>query len=288
MNYSTFDKKTIKRSFSRAASTYDASSKLQRDVAEDLLEILSNYQDLNAVNNCITDKSKSSGAYSVLDIGCGTGTLLSFLKNKYPDINFFGSDFSLPMLFKAKEKNRGKQVNLCTSDSEYLPFKGSLFNLVISNLTYQWVPDITSAFQEVWRVLKTNGLFLFSTIGPQTLEELRISYRKTEEETGKTDPLTFMRFQDPEDISRHLKKVGFETLSIQNVFKKRQYKNLWELLRTLKATGTSAPFPNGKKTLARGLILKKTAKIYQKNFPSACGTNIIAGYHILFAAVRKR
>lgn len=287
MNFSTLDKKIIKRSFSRAASTYDASSKLQRDVTEDLLKFLSNYQDLFAVNDCTEDKYKSSGPYSVLDIGCGTGSLLSFLKDKYPDINFFGSDFSLPMLFKAKEKSRGKQVKLFTSDCEYLPFQGPLFNLVISNLTYQWVPDITSAFQEVWRVLKTNGLFLFSTIGPQTLEELRISYRKAEEETGKSGSLTFMKFQDPEDISRHLKKASFEILAIQNVHQKKQYKNLWELLRTLKVTGASSPFPDGEKSLARGLILKKTAKIYQKNFPSACGTNILAGYHILFAAVRK-
>lgn len=277
MNTFTFDKKTIKISFSKAASTYDTYSTLQKDAAKDLLKL----------REVMKFFHSNRGPYFVLDIGCGTGTLANSFKNRFPDVKLLGCDFSLPMLLKAKERLEGKNIRLLTSDCADLPFRDSLFNHAISSLTYQWVPDITNAFQEVWRILKPGGLFLFSIFGPRTLEELRTSYKKTEEAVGEKERLVFMEFHKRESLAVYLNKAGFNTLSIENVLKKKYYKNLWELLKTLKATGASPPFRNGKKGLARGLILKETAKNYQKYFPAACETGILATYDIVFAAARK-
>ncbi len=298
MNDFFIDKKSIKKSFSKAASTYDASSKLQRDVADYLIKFLFGFQ--GGLVNCKTyphchnlKKQRNSPPTGkkpplVLDIGCGTGALSNSLVCKYPHVNFFGCDFSLPMLFKAREKLQGKNIRLLSSECEFLPFRNSQFNQVISSLTYQWIPDIESAFSEVWRILKPKGHFIFSIPGPRTLEELRASYKKTEETLGKRGFITFMKFQEIDRISLNLKNTGFENLLMENALNIKYYKNLWELLKTLKATGAAPPFPNGKKSLARGLILKETAKIYQKNYPSPCGTGISAVYHIIFAVAQKK
>jgi len=295
MNDFFIDKNIIKKSFSMAASTYDASSKLQRDVADYLIKILAGFQGglLNSKAYPHYHNQKKSLPYEkkaplVLDIGCGTGALSNSLACKYPHINFFGCDFSLPMLIKARERFRGKNINLLSSDCEFLPFRNSQFDQVISSLTYQWIPDIESAFSEVWRILKPKGYFIFSIPGPRTLEELRASYKKTEETLGKKGFITLMKFQKIESISLNLKNTGFENLLTQNTLNIKYYKNLWELLKTLKATGAAPPFPNGGKSLARGLILKETAKIYQKNYPSPCGTGISAVYHIIFAVAQKK
>jgi malonyl-CoA O-methyltransferase len=192
------------------------------------------------------------------------------------------------MLFKARERFRGKNIRLLSSDCEFLPFRNSQFDQVISSLTYQWIPDIETSFSEVWRILKPKGHFIFSTLGPRTLEELKASYQKTEETLGKRGFIKFMKFQEIERISLNLKNTGFKNLLMENTLNSKRYKNLWELLKTLKATGAAPSFPNGEKSLARGLILKETAKIYQKNYPSPCGTGISAVYHIIFVVAQKK
>lgn len=277
MNTFTLDKKAIKISFSKAASTYDTYSTLQKDAAKDLLKL----------KEAINFFSGNIEPYFALDIGCGTGTLANSFKNRFPDVKLLGCDFSLPMLLKAKERLQGKNIRLLTSDCTNLPFRNSLFNHAISSLTYQWVPDISDAFKEAWRVLKPGGLFLFSILGPRTLEELRKSYKKTEEAVGEKERLVFMDFHEKENLAIYLNKAGFETLAIETVLKKKYYKNLWELLKTLKATGALPLFLNGKKSLARGLILKKTAKNYQNQFPADCKNGIFATYDIVFAVARK-
>ncbi len=277
MNTFSFDKKIIKKSFSKAASTYDAHSTLQKTAAKDLLKLI----------NKINILPINSEPYFALDVGCGTGTLSFFFENVYPHASLFGCDFSLPMLFKAKEKNRGRSARFLTSDCDELPFKEHLFDSVFSNLTYQWVPDIDRSFQEVWRVLKPGGLFLFSILGPRTLEELQTSYNKTGDASENNERVLLMKFHDMENLSSNLKKTGFEILAMESRVKNKNYNNLWDLLRTLKATGASPPFHNGNKSLARGFFIKETAKTYQKNFPAPDGAGIMATYDIIYAAAKK-
>ena len=277
MNTFTLNKKIVKKSFSKAASTYDAHSTLQKNAAKDLLKLI----------NKINILPLNSESYFALDIGCGTGTFAFFFDNVCPYASLFGCDFSLPMLFKAKEKDRDRSIKFLTSDCDELPFKEFLFDSVFSNLTYQWVPNIDRSFQEVWRVLKPGGLFLFSILGPRTLEELKTSYKKARDAVENNGRFVLMEFHDVENLSSNLKKAGFEILTMESVVKNKNYKTLWDLLRTLKATGASPPIHNSNKSLAKGFFLKETAKAYQKYFPASNGTGILATYDIIYAAAKK-
>ncbi len=127
MNTFTLNKKIVKKSFSKAASTYDAHSTLQKNAAKDLLKLI----------NKINILPLNSESYFALDIGCGTGTFAFFFDNVCPYASLFGCDFSLPMLFKAKEKDRDRSIKFLTSDCDELPFKEFLFDSVFSNLTYR-------------------------------------------------------------------------------------------------------------------------------------------------------
>ena len=63
-------------------------------------------------------------------------------------------------------------------DIEQMPLKDSCAGLVWSNLTLQWCNDLKQTIAEVHRVLQVNGLFMFSTFGPDTLKELRQAFRE--------------------------------------------------------------------------------------------------------------
>jgi NADH dehydrogenase [ubiquinone] 1 alpha subcomplex assembly factor 5 len=60
-------------------------------------------------------------------------------------------------------------------DEDPLPFPDDTFDLVISSASLHWVNQLPRLFQEVSRVLKPDGCFMFAVVGGNTLPELRAS-----------------------------------------------------------------------------------------------------------------
>lgn len=288
------DKVTIKGSFSRAADTYDCSSALQREVASDLARCIEaliggTWGDAGlehpvyeraGLEWMLTEVRLPAQTEKVLDIGCGTGHLTAELKKVCRASEVYASDIALPMLLKARE-NHGDRL-LIASDCESLPFAPSSFGLVASNLTYQWASDPAGAFREAGRVLRPGGLFVFSTLGPSTLNELKASYR---EASGSSGASTLMEFKGMDEISEALSGAGLDLISLESLPVFKRYADLRALLRTLKNIGAS-PSVNRQKGLAMGTLLKEAGRVYAKRFP-APGGGIIATYEVIFAAARK-
>jgi len=63
------------------------------------------------------------------------------------------------------------------AEPEALPLANASCDLIFSNLALQWCTDLELVFAEFRRVLKPGGALLFSTLGPDTLLELRQSWR---------------------------------------------------------------------------------------------------------------
>ncbi len=110
-------------------------------------------------------KVEGGGINRLLDLGCGTGRWFYMMENA--DF-ILGADFSSEMLSKAKEKilmgaDRTKNINLVRCDIFNLPLKKDLFDCVVSVGTLGWhVPLNDEIFEEVGRVLKRDGRFLFT------------------------------------------------------------------------------------------------------------------------------
>ncbi|MEW6070241.1 MAG: class I SAM-dependent methyltransferase [Candidatus Thermoplasmatota archaeon] len=100
----------------------------------------------------------------ILDLGCGTGLLFDFLKerNLYPDT--VGIDISKEML----KISNGEKI---LGDVENLPFKNNSFDIVFSFTVIQNLPTL-KILEEVSRVLKPNSIFAFTVLkkkSPSTL-----------------------------------------------------------------------------------------------------------------------
>ena len=106
----------------------------------------------------------------ILEIGCGTGFLTRFLKERG---ELIASDNSPNMLEKIKEKIKQgvifKQVNLFE-----IPFKEDSFDTIISLRVYSHLDkkEILTAFLEVKRVLKRGGHFIFDFEGKSILRKI--------------------------------------------------------------------------------------------------------------------
>lgn len=105
----------------------------------------------------------------VLDVGCGSGTLVLMIKTKHPNSYVVGVDPDKKILNIASKKlaKNNVRVNLVQAFAEKLPFDDLSLDVVVSALTFHHLPTEIKkqALREIYRVLKSNGRLLLADIG---------------------------------------------------------------------------------------------------------------------------
>ena len=91
---------------------------------------------------------------NILDMGCGTGTILHRLAEKY-SFNGFGIDVEEKMLEQARQKCPDMQILQSSCDA--VPFEDGKFDVVIACMAYHHFPDKDRFSAECARVLKNGG-----------------------------------------------------------------------------------------------------------------------------------
>ncbi len=223
------DKRAVRRSFERAAQTYDDAAVLQREIARRLLEHL--------------DGIRIEPA-RVLDLGCGTGGTFDDLQRRFASSEIVGVDFAHAMLQKARQRTPWLQrklgiraPRLACGDLERLPIRSSAAQFVFSNLALQWCrPE--RVFGETARVLEAGGLFMFSTFGPDTLKELRAAYAAAD---GGDDHVN--TFIDMHDLGDALVHSGFADPVMEMEVITLEYSRAEQVARDLKAIGAHNSMP---------------------------------------------
>ena len=210
-------KNKIMYSFDKKASSYDKYSFVQKEVARRLCDRLSN----------ITIKP-----LSILDIGSGTGYLSDMLYKMYPNANITCLDISFNMLKESNKKNA--DLNNILSDAENMPFKNNKFDLIISSFTFHWCSEIEKIFFDIHRFLKDKGLFLFTTVGPNTLEELETAYSEAIDAEKHIN-----YFSDMHTYGDSLLKLGFQdpVMDMEKII--IEYNTFKDVLDSLKKTGAN-------------------------------------------------
>jgi len=95
----------------------------------------------------------------ILDLGCGTGALSKILKNRGAIVS--GIDISPKMINIAKRNV--KNVEFKIGSFYKIPYKSSSFDIVVASLVMHYASDLNKSFKEVKRVLKRDGVFIFSS-----------------------------------------------------------------------------------------------------------------------------
>jgi malonyl-CoA O-methyltransferase len=114
----------------------------------------------------------------VVNLGCGTGARAKLLAGRFPGSQVIGVDMSAAMLARASSR-RGwlaRPAEVC-SDATAMPFADNSVDLVFANMLLPYVNDLEPLFDEISRVLRDDGLFVFSTLGPDTFGQLRDAWQ---------------------------------------------------------------------------------------------------------------
>jgi len=119
---------------------------------------------------------------TMVDLGCGYGACRAPLQQHFPAAQWLGVDLAPAMLRAARRApawqrllawpRTGPGHRICAS-AERLPLADSSIDLVFSNLMLHWHPAPHEVIAEIARVLRSGGLLMFSSYGPDTLKELR-------------------------------------------------------------------------------------------------------------------
>lgn len=117
----------------------------------------------------IREIARSSAPASLIDIGCGMGTTLISLAKELSAKLYVGVDFSEPMIERAKkERDKAlsedvkKTVGFFTADASHLPYMDDQFEFAYSECVLTLLPDRAKGFNEIGRVLATNGIFVYT------------------------------------------------------------------------------------------------------------------------------
>ena len=177
----------------------------------------------------------------ILDLGCSRGASLASLAARYPDAQLIGLDVAPAMLSEARPQRAAWQRWLglgkaaeparLAADAAKLPLKSRSTAVIWSNLLLHWLDDPLPALAEAHRVLEVGGLLMFSTLGPDSLRELRLAFADGYAHT--------QRFIDMHDLGDMLVGCGFADPVMDMEVITLTYDDLDAMFADLRAAGSA-------------------------------------------------
>lgn len=154
-------KSAVTKSFGRAAAGYEDSAAPQRQAAALLADI--------------ARQRRVPGDARILEVGCGTGILTRHIRQGWPAAELVVSDIAPHMVGAAA---RGAMIggHFIAMDGEAPPFEGPWFDLILSNLAFQWFADPEVAIARLAALLRPGGSLIFSTMGADSFAEWRAAH----------------------------------------------------------------------------------------------------------------
>jgi malonyl-CoA O-methyltransferase len=225
------DPKAVRRQFSRRAARIGDRDFLLREVEQRMVDRLDVIR--------LTPKA-------LIDVGCGRGRGLALLGQRFPKAMSVGVDAALPMLAGGSATGPGAiflqrirrallamrgsppPAALLAADASALPFASGSFDMIWSNLAWHWFDDPTAVAAEWYRLVRPEGLLMFTSFGVDTLQELR--------SLGASLP----EFPDMHDIGDLLGQTGYAEPVLETERLTVSYDDPTRLLAELGALGGNA------------------------------------------------
>lgn len=152
--------KRIHDSFKRSKDTYEEEARVQREVRERLLELVSLHT--------------PGRFHSALEVGCCTGALSEGFCRQFFLKRYVVND----LVTSFCEASRLRIVHLCQEvdtlpgDIEHLAVSET-FEMIISSSTFQWLHDLRLCLSRLAALLEPNGYLVFAMFGPGTMVQFK-------------------------------------------------------------------------------------------------------------------
>ncbi len=206
--------------FAAVADEYDRHAAPQQWAAADLL-----------------DFTQVERPRTVLEPGCGTGLYTRMLRDAFPDADIRAVDVCPQMLAVARGRQDCAGIEFVQADAED-PLPGA-YDLITSNATFQWFRHLPETLDRYAEMLTEEAALTFSFFGPGTYAELDTALRQV---LGASARVTATRFTDADALSKMMHDA-FGHVRVEQTRYTQSFNSVWELLRSIKYTGTRGPAP---------------------------------------------
>lgn len=176
-----FSQRRLRQAHGRAALSRARADFMHRQLREELLARL----DYAAIEPAL-----------ILDLGSGGGEACPALAQRYPDARLLAVDHA-----PAAWRDDAPASLLC-ADAGQLPLPDDSVDLVFCNLLLAYCRNPVPVLTEVVRVLREPGLFLFSTLGPDSFNQWRQAWATVDDHTH------VLPFPDMHDLGDLLVRAG--------------------------------------------------------------------------------
>ena len=222
-------KQGIRRNFARRADSYDRHAEMQRLMAHGLVA---------AVGESLARAGR------ILEIGCGTGYLTKLLRQANGEARLVALDLDAALVDAARRR-LGPEAGVAwlVADGE-APLRGE-YDLIIANATFQWFIRPGETLAALYRNLAPGGVLAFSTLGPQTFQELAGSLNRAARSLNlpAPPPIPAQGFGDRKTWSGRLYRAGFPQVRLAREIATATFPSVKEFLKALQATGATNPRP---------------------------------------------
>jgi malonyl-CoA O-methyltransferase len=252
------DADVIRRHHDRASAAYDESAVLQARVRQQLIDRLA----------WIAFEPEV-----VVDLGCGTGHAARALAARWPGARVIAVDFAPGMLQAAARHGDSARFERLCAHALALPLPDASVDLLFCNLMLQWCDDLDAVFAEIARVLRPRGLLTFTTLGPDTLCELREAWH------GVDDFTHVIPFADMHDIGDGLIRAGLVEPVLDVLRFTLTYPDVFGLMRDLKAIGAQNPMSGRPRGLTGRKTMQAVEAAYERHRHEG---RLPASYEVIF------
>ena len=214
----------------------------------------------------------------IIDAGSGRGADLAALKNNYANARLIGIDASYSLLkqtlkeqaasglfmrrlFAWVQGNESINADLICGDFCSMPLADRSADLVWSNMALHWHSEPDQVFKEWRRLLRTNGLLMFSCFGPDSLKEIRHAFEDVDEA-----PHT-LPFVDMHDFGDMLVNAGFATPVMDMEVITLTYTTVSQLLGEVRALGGNPLKTKSKRLMGKTAWRRACEKLEQLRGP---------------------
>ena len=114
----------------------------------------------------IADVAGRLDGLSVLDVGCGDGTLaLAVSQHSARQVSGCDPDARMVARAQAQAMHEGRRIDLAVARSQNLPYADQTFDIVICITVLTFISDPDVAIREMARVLRPGGRLLIGDLG---------------------------------------------------------------------------------------------------------------------------
>jgi ubiquinone/menaquinone biosynthesis C-methylase UbiE len=155
---------------------------------------------------------------SLLDVGCGPGTITADLARRVPGGSVVGVDVPPDLMATAQRERGGGNLRFEVGDVYSLRFESNSFDVVYAHQVLQHLGDPVAALREMLRVLKPGGLvavrdsdygaFVWSPEDPWLTTWMDIYHELTERNRAEADA--------GRHLHRWVRSAGFDQLQVSS------------------------------------------------------------------------